>query len=187
MNTIETERLVLRAYTENDFAAVHSYASRVENVRYMPFGPNSEEETRAFISMAIAKAGETPCDNVQYAVTLKSTGALIGGCSLALTGGGAEIGWMLHRDHWRQGYGTEMGKALLTFGFDALCLHRIVARCDAENHASYRVMEKIGMRREGLFLEARPASKGSDQKYGDELFYAILKDEWEAQKGKKRV
>jgi RimJ/RimL family protein N-acetyltransferase len=85
---------------------------------------------------------------------------------------------MLHRDNWRQGYATEMGGALLKFGFDELGLHRISARCDSENIASYKVMEKIGMRREGLFLEARPAHKRSIRQYGDELHYAILRDEY---------
>ena len=75
-----------------------------------------------------------------------------------------------------------MGQILLRFGFDELNLHRIVAHCDAENYGSYRVMEKIGMRREGLFLEGRPANKLSDKKYGDELSYAILKDEWDTGK-----
>ena len=57
-------------------------------------------------------------------------------------------------------------------------LHRILAHCDDENVGSYRVMEKIGMRREGLFIEGRQAHKQSNKKYSDELSYAILKSEW---------
>jgi RimJ/RimL family protein N-acetyltransferase len=75
-----------------------------------------------------------------------------------------------------------MGIALQDFGFGELNLHRIIAHCDAENIASYRIMEKIGMRREGLFIEGRSANKSSDSMYGDELCYAILKDEWASQK-----
>ena len=132
--------------------------------------------------MAISKADETPCTNYQYAAVLKDTGRLIGACNLALSGDEAEIGWILHRDSWKQGYGTEMGKEMLRFGFDELKLHRILAHCDAENIGSYKVMEKIGMRREGLFLEARPANKQSSHEYSDELSYAITKAEWEPQK-----
>lgn len=149
---------------------------------YIIWGPSTEEQTRAFINMAIMKANENPCVNYQYAAVLQNTDMLIGGCNLTLSDDEAEIGWTLHRDYWRQGYGTEMGKALLKFGFEELNLHRIVAHCDAENYGSYRVMEKIGMRREGLFFEGRPAHKLSDKKYGDELSYAILKDEWETHK-----
>ena len=184
MKTIETARLVLRKFTPDDFASVHSYASCLENVVYMPFKPNSEEDTKAFINMAIAEAEKTPCRNYQYAVTLKSSGVLIGGCGIwhgtDLSASEAEIGWLLHRDYWNQGYGTEAGEVLLKFGFREMGLHRIIARCDAENLSSYRLMEKIGMRREGLFIESRPAHKLSNQKYGDSLFYAILNSEWEA-------
>jgi RimJ/RimL family protein N-acetyltransferase len=182
MKTLETKRLILRKFTEDDFAAVHNYASCAENIVHMIWGPNNEEQTRDFIRMAIGRANETPCINYQYAAIAKDTNSLIGACDIALTGDEAEIGWILHRAYWKQGYGTEMGKELLRFGFDELGLRRILAHCDAENIGSYRIMEKIGMRREGCFIEGRPAHKMSDKKYSDELSYAILKDEWDAQK-----
>jgi len=180
MKTLETERLILRSFVENDFEAVHAYASVPENIQYMMWGPNEESDTKAFIIQAIKKSREIPCKDYQYAAVLKSSGKLIGGCSLTIINGDqAEIGWILHRDYWKQGFATEMGNRLLAFGFSELGLHRIIAHCDAENRASYRVMERIGMRREGCFLEARPANKFSEKKYGDEYSYAILRDEWE--------
>lgn len=182
MKTLETERLILRKFTLDDFAAVHGYASVSENIVYIVWGPNTAEQTQTFINMAISEAEKTPCTNYQYAGVLKDTGNLVGACNLALSGEEAEIGWILHRDYWKHGFGTEMGKALLELGFDELRLHRIIAHCNAENYGSYRVMEKIGMRREGLFLNSRSAHKLSDKKYGDELSYAMLKDEWETQK-----
>lgn len=179
MKTLETERLILRKFKEDDFAQVHSYSSCAENLTYMLWGPNSEEQTRDFLKRAISRAQENPRANYQYAAVLKNTDNLIGGCGLDLSGGKAEMGWILHRDCWKQGYGAEMGKALLKFGFEELALHRIIAECDAENYGSYRVMEKIGMRREGLLIEGRPANKITDKKYSDKVIYAILKDEWE--------
>lgn len=181
VQVLETERLILRPFEETDFEAVHSYSSVAENIRYMEWGPNDKSSTKAFISEAIKQSEEKPCMNYQYAAVLKSTQKLIGGCNLLRIGSEqAEIGWILHRNYWQQGFGTEMGKRLLEFGFGELGLHRIIARCDTENYGSYRVMERIGMRREGCFLEARAANKFSDKKYGDEYLYAILKDEWEA-------
>lgn len=179
---IETERLILRKFTPDDFDAVQSYAGCFENAVYMPCGPNSGEQTKQFIRMAINETEKKPCTNYQFATVLKATEHLIGACDIALSGNDAEIGWILHRDYWKQGYGSEMGKALLDFGFGILDLHRIIAHCDAENYGSYRVMERIGMRREGLFIEGRTANKKSDKKYSDELSYAILKDEWSMQK-----
>lgn len=182
MKTLETERLILRTFKEDDLAAVHSYASCPENILYMEWGPNTREQTLAFINWSITQAGDDPCKNYQYAAVMKDTDTLIGACNLAISGDEAEIGWILHRDYWKQGYGPEMGKALLKLGFEDLSLHRILAHCAAENYGSFRVMEKIGMRREGLFIEGRSAHKLSDKKYGDELSYAMLKEEWEIQK-----
>ena len=182
MKVLETKRLALRPFKEDDFEAVHSYASSVENTIYMPFGPNSEEDTRAFIQRAMEDAAQNPITKYQYAITLKETGALFGGCGITLKPHVNEVGWLLHRDYWNQGFGTEVAKALLTYGFDELNLHRIFARCNTENHGSYRIMEKIGMRREGTFLDSRPPQKQSDRPYSDEYHYAILQDEWQIQK-----
>ena len=183
MKPLETERLLLRKFTPDDFDAVHSYASNSDNVIYMPFGPNTENETRAFMDRTLRKYEANPVTNYAYAAVLKETGTLIGGCELDLRDDStAEIGWIVHRDYWGQGLGTEMGKQMLTLGFGDLNLHRIVAHCDAENTGSYRLMEKLGMRREGLFFDVRPPHKKSTRDYGDELCYAILKSEWEMQK-----
>jgi len=185
MKTLETERLILRKFQKSDFEAVHSYASSFDNTIYMPFGPNSEEETKEFIDRSIASAEEEPCTNYQFAVISKETGKLLGACGIgdeASSDNNAEVGWILHRDNWKQGYGTEMAFALLKFGFEDLSYRRIVAYCDAENTGSYKIMEKLGMRREGLHLDVRPPNKLSDREYGDRLSYAMLKDEWEIQK-----
>ena len=182
MKTLETEHLILRKFKEDDFVAVHAYASSIENILYMPWGPNSEKETREFINRSIAKAEKDPINDYEYAVVIKETGTLIGGCGISLSGNQASLGWCLHRDYWQKGYCTELGKALLKFGFEELNLRRIIAFCHAENIGSYRVMEKIGMRREGLFLEDHSPKKLSAEKYGDKLLYAILKDEWETHK-----
>ena len=183
MKTIETARLILRKFTQGDFDAVHSYAGDYDNLIYMPFGPNTKDETQAFLDRAFAKYEANPTTNYSFAAIIKETGKLIGGCELDLSGDHkSEIGWILHRDHWNKGYGTEMGKRLLTLGFDELNLQKIIAHCDTENIGSYRVMEKLGMRREGEFFDARPPHKQSTRQFSDEFRYAILKSEWEVQK-----
>ena len=72
--------------------------------------------------MAINKTNETPCTNYQYAAATKDTNNRIGACNIALSGAEAKIGWILHRDYWKKGYGSEMGKAILDYGFGALDL-----------------------------------------------------------------
>ncbi|MCL2814246.1 MAG: GNAT family N-acetyltransferase, partial [Oscillospiraceae bacterium] len=137
---------------------------------------------REFISRSIANAEKTPIPDYEYAVVVKETDAPIGGCGISPSGDQASLGWCLHRGYWKKGYCTELGGALLKFGFEDLNLRRITAFCHAENIGSYRVMEKIGMRREGLFYEDHSPKKLSAEKYGDKFLYAILKDEWETQK-----
>ena len=90
-----------------------------------------------------------------------------------------EIGWVLHPDYHRRGYASEAALALLRYGFTALNLHRIIATCQPENPASYGVMEKIGMRREGHFRQCiyQGIHEGKEE-WWDEYFYALLAEEW---------
>lgn len=182
MKKLESDRLKYRQFTMDDVDAVHGYAGVVDNVIYMMWGPNTKEQTEAFIDQAMVWSKEIPCTNYQYAAVLKESGELIGGCNLAISDNEGEIGWILHKDYWRQGYGAEMGQEMLRLAFDELNLHRVSAHCDKENVGSYKIMEKIGMRREGVFLESRPAHKLSNREYGGELSYAMLGDEWQTQK-----
>jgi len=179
MKTFETERLILRKLKEDDFDAVYSYINCAETGIYMPWGSNSEEEARSYITLAITEAEKEPIFHYHYAAVLKETNKLIGGCRVSCDG---SLCWVLHRDYWNQGFGTEMGKAMMQYGFEELNLHRLFATCDTENTGSYRLMERLGMRHEGTFLEYRPPNKLSDKKYSDCFIYAILKDEWETQK-----
>ncbi len=176
---LETERLILRPYTMEDVDAVQIYASDPDVVRYMGWGPNTPEQTAGFVQFCIERMNQTPCIYYQFAAMLKDSGQLIGGCDLHVDGDTGGVGWILNRDYWRQGYGTEMGRALLAFGFDTLGLRRIVSRCDAENVGSYGIMERIGMRREGTMLCSRSCRDGQ---YADEHRYAMLRDEWDTQK-----
>ena len=74
----------------------------------------------------------------------------------------------------------EAVKALLKFGFEELKLHRMCAYCNTENHGTYRVMEKCGMRKEAAFLKSRRGRPEIDKEWYDEFVYAILADEWKA-------
>jgi RimJ/RimL family protein N-acetyltransferase len=164
----------LRELEEVDWPAVHSYASDPEVTRYMDWGPNTEEETKAFIQRSIAGRKEQPRKVYELAVALKKDGTLIGSCGIHVSDLNNREGWVgycLNSHFWGQGYGTETASALLKFGFDQLRLHRIFALCDPDNAASARVLEKIGMQREGI-LRARKLRRGQ---WHDELLYAIIR------------
>ena len=154
--TLITGPLVLREFTKGDWQAVHEYASDPEVVRYMDWGPNAEKETRDFIRRAMASYEKDPRREYQFAVTLEKENRLIGSCGLCVSNPDhqeAWIGYCFNRHSWGKGYATEAARRLVAFGFDELKLHRIFATCDPQNKGSVRVLEKAGMRREGLLHE----------------------------------
>ena len=174
---LTTERLILRTFVEDDWRAVHEYASDPEVVRCMPWGPNTEEVTREFVRRATTAATEQPRLKYDFAVTLRDSGRLIGACGiyLRLDRHQAHIGYVLNRAFWGKGCATEAARALADFGFGELKLHRIFATCDVANPASAHVLEKLAMRREGL-MRQDVWEKG---RWRDSLLYAVLEDEWQ--------
>lgn len=171
------QRLVLRDLEMADWPAVHAYSARPEVARYQPWGPNTPDESRAFVEQVIAAAQAMPRIEYQLALTLTAGGRLIGTGALwirSIDHGQGEIGYFLHPDHWGRGYATEAARLLLDFGFGTLDLHRIGAICDPRNVASARVLEKMGMTHEGRLRETMRLRDG----WRDSAVYGILAQEW---------
>jgi [ribosomal protein S5]-alanine N-acetyltransferase len=175
--TLETARLVLREFSDDDAPAVHAYAADPEVVRYLDWGPNAPEETAGFLALARSAREAVPRTAYHLAIVLKAADRLIGGCRIEIrsaANGSGDLGYVLDRQHWGRGYATEAMRALMDFGFGRLALHRIWATCDVDNHASARVLGKLGMRREG-HLRQTVRRKGD---WRDSYLYAILQPEW---------
>jgi ribosomal-protein-alanine N-acetyltransferase len=173
---LETERLVLREFVHGDLAAVHCYASDPEVVRYMSWGPNTEQDTRDAVRRWLEQRAEKARRNFTLAIVLRDGGQLIGACSIRVSdpeGGSAHIGYCLNREYWGRGYATEAARALVKFGFEQLGLHRIFAKCDTQNLASARVLENAGMLREGHLRQDRML-RGE---WRDSYLYAVLEQE----------
>jgi RimJ/RimL family protein N-acetyltransferase len=167
---IETERLILRRFAPADGRAVHSYMSDYQVTAFLPEGLMSPARARAY---AVRNAKESHA----IAVIEKASGKLIGHMDFHPWFAPAtwEIGWALARDRQGLGYATEAASALLAYAFGTLGCHRVIATCQPENPASWRVAEKLRMRREGHFKAclARPGGE-----WWDEYFYAILAEEF---------
>lgn len=174
---LETPRLILRDFKKSDLKAVHAYSSLEEVARYLVWGPNTLAQSKEAIEGFLDDQRAQPREIFDLAVTLKPKRELIGGAGLRvidrdnLTG---ELGYTLHPDYWGYGLAVEASRALLEAGFNALGLQRIVALCDQRNKASARVMERLGMRREGVFR----GSKNIHGYWRDEYLYAILAEEF---------
>jgi ribosomal-protein-alanine N-acetyltransferase len=174
---IETERLILREFELRDEPGLRAYESDPEVARFDDWGPNTAEETNAILRSVLADQQHWPRDAVATAIELQSEGALVGSIHLAVRdkkNRTADIGFTINRHYWGRGYASEATAAFVDALFRRLDMHRVCASCDTRNRGSHRVLEKLGMRREGLF-------RGNVQQRGDwrdSYFYAILSDEW---------
>lgn len=177
---LTTERLLLRPLATSDFEAVREFAADPQVWQWIGRGTSTEAETRAFLHECEEKWAAAPQVAWHFAVTLRATGDLAGTCDIRTYGDRSEalIGYAFQQRYWGQGYATEAARALLDFGFGELGFHRIAANVWAPNLPSCRVLEKVGMTREGCRREA--ALK--DGQWYDLIQYAMLAREWEARR-----
>jgi RimJ/RimL family protein N-acetyltransferase len=177
---MQTARLILRPFEERDTDLFWQYRADPEVSRYQGWSePYTREMAVDFVEyMSSIQAGE-PGKWFQYAAELKATGQLIGDVGfvrLQRDPRQAEIGFTLAQAYQHQGYASEAVSCLLDYLFTEFHLHRVRGNCDPQNTDSARLMNRVGMRREGLFIE----SIWFKGRWGDELWYAILRREWEA-------
>lgn len=176
----ETERLYAREFVRDDADDVFEYAGNIENTGFLEFSPESYEDVVKFIERRLAAQIEQPRKSFDLALCLKDTDEMIGAMGLYLTEDmkQAELGYLLKMRYWGKGCATEAAKGFLRFGFLGLDLHRITARCDDENKASYGVMERIGMRREAHFIKAVYTRVFGKMGWRSFYHYAILQKEY---------
>lgn len=195
---ITTPRLVLREFRASDWQAVLAYQSDPRYLRYYPWLDREPEEVQAFVQAFLDQQQEAPRRKYQLAVTLKLAEApaavpenplngrlngkllhpLIGNCGIRLENAGADqadLGYEIAPAHWGHGYASEAARAMLAFGFRELGVQRIWAWCNAENRASSRVLEKLGMRLARRIAE----DQFFKDRWWDTLEYEIFRPQWE--------
>ena len=177
-----TSRLILRSFQASDIEPFSRYRSDPEVARYQGWEiPFPLDRAARFVGEMIAAAPGVVGEPYQIAIELKSTHELIGDCMfvrLVDDGRQAEIGFTLARSFQGQGYASEAVACLLDYLFHQLDLHRVRANCDPENVSSARLLMRVGMRREGHFVEGLWL-KG---RWVDEDWYAILHSEWQSRR-----
>ncbi len=161
-----------------DATAIQRLAGRREiaaMTRSIPH-PLSLEQAQDWLTKRLAEMAET--QSATFAVVLQSTSELIGAIGLHVDPEhqSAEMGFWIGLNWWGQGYATEATRAVVRYGFEALGLNRIYAHHMTKNPASGRVLEKAGLRPEGLF---RQAIRKWD-KFEDVVVYAILREDWKS-------
>jgi RimJ/RimL family protein N-acetyltransferase len=184
--SLHTARLHIRELEASDWSAVHRYAADPRVVEYLWWGPNSEEDTRTFIEKARNERHRSPRLDFDFVVTMQgnspASGAVIGGCSLHSRSKPdyrtCELGYCFIPETWRRGYATETVAALLDFAFTTAGLHRVFALVDPDNGVSVRLLERLGLRREGHMCRDT-LIRGV---WRDSVIYATLAEEWTARR-----
>ncbi|HEY0466882.1 MAG TPA: GNAT family protein [Polyangiaceae bacterium] len=153
---LHTQRLLLREFDERDAAEANLYEADPAVVRYTPHGVRSLADSLAYIQGVRAEAQAKRRRVFEFAIVHSQNARVIGRCGMKLSDteqNEAMLWYVLARDAWGHGYAAEAARAVLAFGFEELRLHRIFVDIDPRNTASLRVAEKLGLRREGHFLE----------------------------------
>lgn len=167
---LETDRLILREYTMDDFDAIYEILSDEETMQHYPH-PFDENKVRYWISWNI--------ENYKiygfglWAVVLKETGRLIGDCGITMQNIGGkikpEIGYHIHKKYWRQGYGSEAARKCRDYIFENTPFNIIYSYMKYTNVGSYSTALKNGMHLVDEF---------EDEVNTITRVYAITRDEW---------
>ena len=174
---METSRLTIRRFFSRDWQDLYEYLSDEEVVRFEPYSTFGKEQ-------AIKEAEKRTNDDSFWAVCLKENDKLIGNLYFCQQEPKEfmiwEIGYVFNRAYHGKGYATESADRLLKYGFETCNAHRIQAHCDPKNIASWRLLERLGMRREAHFIKKSffHYDEQGNPLWHDAYEYAILRDEW---------
>nr|WP_312291524.1 GNAT family N-acetyltransferase [Clostridium chromiireducens] len=168
---INTKRLLLVPLGPQYLISTHEYASDFDNTRYMKCLPSTTvSETKDFLERVQEEWQKASPQFYEYAILLD--GQHIGAVSIYINkdNGEGNIGWIINKKYWRNGYAEEAAKGILNFAIQELGVRKFVAHCDSENIGSYRVMERLGMSLVSKMQGRRNKSSKEDR---EELTYSL--------------
>ena len=177
MIIIETERLIVRNFKGEDWRDLYEYLSLKEVLKYEPEAESDEEDCKN-------KAIDRSKGDIFWAVVLKESDKMIGHVYFNQSEPKEfmtwDLGYIFNPKYYGCGYATEATRRILQYGFEQLGAHRIVAMCNPENTASWKLLERLSMRREG-YLKKNVFFKRTDDGnpiWIDTYQYAMLAEEW---------
>jgi [ribosomal protein S5]-alanine N-acetyltransferase len=157
IDALLTPNLIIRDVQASDAAAFHAYMQQEAYWHDLPIDRPTTASVIRTVNGWIKQQTTRPRVSFVLAATEKSTGKVVGEAAFHIRSRRwqqGEIGWGVGSDHAGRGLGTEIGHAMLGLAFGRFGLHRVYARCRVENHASRRIMKKLGMREEGISRES---------------------------------
>ncbi len=174
---VRSNRLILRQFSQQDVDAFYLYRSSPEVAKFQSWENYQYHDAEFFVNKQSKSVPNLPGTWFQFAIALVETNQLIGDCALHTLLDEpriVEIGFTLAEEHQRNGYASEAVRALLSYIFNDLRKHKAIAFTDVRNEKSIRLLELVGMRKEGHLLE-NYMSKGH---WVDEYQYSLLQSEW---------
>ena len=172
---METDRLVIRSFQETDIDDFYEYMKLDSTAKYEDFSPYSYEECVA----SIKRRAEV---DYVFAVVLKQENKLIGDINYSEEDDDTyEIGYDFNEFFWGHGYAAESCKEIIRHLFETVGARRVIAQCNDDNDRSIRLLEKLGFRKEGCFLEdvSFKEDENGNPIYVNSVQYAMLKREWD--------
>lgn len=160
MVTLETERLVMRQFRDDDLDAFHSMTSDPDVMRHIGDGHTFDRE-EAWKSLAQMLGHWQLRGYGLFALEERDTGQVVGRSGLYNPEGwpGIEVGWLLDRSSWGRGFATEAGRAALDYAWRELGVEHVISLIYPDNHASIRVAERLGETFEGTITRhGKPVS-----------------------------
>lgn len=158
---INTEHLVLKPLGRKYLKSTIQYAMDYENTKYMCHLPDETvEEAEEFLESVEQEWKKEQPEFLEFAVLYQ--GIHIGAVSVYFHKDTGELGWIIHKDYWGRGFAGEAARALIQYAESERKVKHFLAHCDRDNTASYRVMEKLGMRRTGEWGGRRNRSASED-------------------------
>lgn len=154
--SLKTERLILEDMNERDLASLQDLARNRAVMKYVLIWLENDGQVAGYLRHAIEEAGKKERMDYLLAIRIPATGAFAGFVMLEIDPeqtGTAEVGCILLPDYWKNGYASEILRALIAFGFETLGMHRVYAKCDELNLASAHCLEKGGLVYEGTIRE----------------------------------
>jgi RimJ/RimL family protein N-acetyltransferase len=146
---LQTERLCLRHPRDSDAAAVSEYASDPEVTRYMDW-PTHTGPHEAVVFLEGAHERLAAGTEFTWMIVVKADDRVIGAISCRMRRREVDFGYALNRAYWGQGFATEAARAIVAWASSLEHVNRVWATCDVDNIASARVLEKVGLAREGV-------------------------------------
>lgn len=158
---IVTKRLLLKPLGSEYLQTVNEYAMDYENTKYMCYLPNkTKEETEGFLKHVDSEWQKEKPEFYEFAILYNNRH--IGAVSICLENGIGELGWIINKKYWGNGFAYESAEALVKYFSADMGITHFIAHCDTENIASYKVMEKLGMARTGELGVRRNKSASQD-------------------------